>query len=95
MTIVMPQKGKPISDLIKNLNSSLVDYYRYQMKMHQVELFLPKFKIENSIDLKEPMNKLGVREVFSNKANLAGITSFKNVYVSQAVHKAFLDVNGE
>lgn len=95
MTILMPQKGKPINDLIKNLNGSLIDYYRYQMKPHQVELFLPKFKIESSIDLKEPMNKLGVREVFSEKANLPGITSFKNVYVSEAVHKAFLDVNGE
>ena len=95
MTILLPQKGKPINDLIKGLNGSLIDYYRYQMRPLQVELFLPKFKIENSIDLKEPMNKLGIREVFSQNANLPGITSFKNVFVSDAVHKAYLDVNGK
>ena len=92
MTILLPQKNKSVDDLIKNLNNSLIDYYRYQMREHQVELYLPKLKIEASIDLKEPMADLGVRKIFGSDANLSGVSSF-NVYVSDAIHKAFLDIN--
>ena len=93
MTILLPQKNKSISDLIQNLNNSLIDYYRYQMKLHQVELYLPKLKVESSIDLKVPITELGVVKAFGPEADFGGITSFKNVYISEAVHKAYLEIN--
>lgn len=93
MTILLPEKSRPIDSLIKSLNSSIVDYYRYQMRSQQVELYLPKLKIESSIDLKEPIGALGITTLFGADADLSGISSFKDVYVSEAVHKAFIEIS--
>uniref|UniRef100_G1Q8A3 Serpin domain-containing protein n=1 Tax=Myotis lucifugus TaxID=59463 RepID=G1Q8A3_MYOLU len=36
--------------------------------------------------------RLGMRKVFSKKADLSGITGDKNLAVSQVVHKSLMDV---
>ena len=61
----------------------------------KVDVFLPKFKVSQKIDLKKHLMKLGINQVFTDKANLSGITAAEDLYVSSAVHKAFLEVNEE
>jgi len=94
MIILMPHKGTSVTNLIKNLNSSVADEYRDKMREFQVELYLPKFKLETSIDLKKSLSDLGVKKIFGNEAELSGISS-TNVYVSEVVHKAFIKVDEE
>lgn len=94
MIVLLPQKNKPIDNLIKNLNNSIIDYYRYQMAKTSIELHLPKLKIDTSVDLVEPMKELGAKKVFTLDANLPGISSTP-VFVTNAHHKAVLEINEE
>ncbi|XP_064481716.1 leukocyte elastase inhibitor-like isoform X1 [Ornithodoros turicata] len=76
---------------VENLASALHD-----MRMErEVELFLPKFKIEQTMGLKKVLMDLGVKDMFSDSADLTGITERKGVKFSDAVHKAYVDVNEE
>lgn len=60
----------------------------------QVELWLPKWKSESKIDLKEAMMALGVRQVFdSAQADLSGIQEPRGLFVSEAVHKTAIVVD--
>nr|XP_004665672.2 serine protease inhibitor A3N [Jaculus jaculus] len=56
------------------------------------ELYLPKFSISSNYNLEHILPQLGIREVFSTQADLSRITGARDLYVSQVVHKAVLDV---
>lgn len=72
----------------------LVDLSKYPKR--EVEVYLPKFKLSTSIDLKDELENLGMRDVFNReKADLSGITGFRGLSVSKAVHKAFINVDEE
>ncbi|XP_040599339.1 LOW QUALITY PROTEIN: serine protease inhibitor A3N-like [Mesocricetus auratus] len=56
------------------------------------ELYVPKFSISTDYSLENILPQLGIREVFSAKADLSRITGNKVLKVSQVVQKAVLDV---
>ncbi|XP_014305658.2 serine protease inhibitor A3M-like [Myotis lucifugus] len=57
-----------------------------------MELHLPKFSLSSLYHLEGVLPRLGMRKVFSKKADLSGITGDKNLAVSQVVHKSLMDV---
>ncbi|KAH0617964.1 hypothetical protein JD844_016782 [Phrynosoma platyrhinos] len=63
---------------------------------NEVYVHLPKFKLEESYDLKSYLTALGLRDIFdSGKANLSGMSGAQDLHVSKIVHKSFVEVNEE
>ena len=61
-----------------------------------VRTTIPKFKVESTLELNEPMKRIGVNDVFDmGSADLSGISGKKDLYVSLIVQKAFIEVNEE
>ena len=59
-----------------------------------VQLSLPKFKTEFMISLPEYMKALGVEKVFSSKeSDLSKMFNGENGYISDAIHKTFIEVD--
>lgn len=59
----------------------------------QVDLSLPRFRVEASFSLNDTLQGLGVRTAFSpGHADFSGITTDEGLYISAVVHKAFIDV---
>ncbi|CAJ0933550.1 unnamed protein product [Ranitomeya imitator] len=50
----------------------------------------PNSPITGTVNLKETLTKMGIVDVFSDSADLSGITEGANVKISKAVHKAVL-----
>ena len=48
-----------------------------------------KFKQEASLSLKEDLQKLGLKDMFSPTADFSGISGGKELHVSHVVQKAF------
>jgi len=62
----------------------------------QVELTLPKFKIEDgTFSIKDALKALGTTTLFTLNADLTGISTNKNepLHVGEVVHKAFISVD--
>lgn len=49
-------------------------------------------KIESDFKLKEALMEMGVTEIFSDTADLSGITSSASLKISKAAHKAIIEV---
>ena len=65
------------------------------VSMDEVEVFLPKFKLNQQFDLNDILSKMGAKEMFiPGKADLSGIST-EPLFVSKVVHKAFVEVNEE
>ncbi|XP_036744634.2 leukocyte elastase inhibitor [Manis pentadactyla] len=62
----------------------------------EVNVHLPRFKLEESYDLKFHLNRLGVHDLFnSGAADLSGMSGARNLFISKIVHKSFVEVNEE
>ncbi|NWX91955.1 ILEUB inhibitor, partial [Nothoprocta ornata] len=68
----------------------------HHLRSTDVNVHLPKFKLEESYDLKLHLCAMGLLDVFdSGKADLSGISEARDLFLSQIIHKAFVEVNEE
>ena len=62
----------------------------------QVNLGLPKFTYESSFNLGDQMKALGIKQAFDPQAaNFSNISDTIDLYITDVLHKAFVDVNEE
>ncbi|NXQ60704.1 SPB10 protein, partial [Anthoscopus minutus] len=57
-----------------------------------VDLYLPKFKMEEKYDLSDNLIRMGMRSAFSGNADFSGMTKDK-VVISKVFHKSFVAVD--
>jgi serpin B len=61
----------------------------------QVDLSLPRFRVDASFMLKDTLEALGVRIAFTPNADFSGITGDEPLLIDSVVHKAYVDVGEE
>ena len=99
MLIILPSSMRDFQAIEKSLSISKLNQMLdelYQYPSLSLDVFMPKFKVTTSMNLDDKLQKMGMKDVFdANKADLSGITGYKALYVSSAVHKAFIKVDEE
>ncbi|XDV39597.1 hypothetical protein PO909_008814 [Leuciscus waleckii] len=66
------------------------------MRQQEVQISLPRFKMEEKYDMKSLLISMGMEDVFDmQKVNLSGMSSNNDLVVSKVIHKAFVEVNEE
>lgn len=94
MVIILPDEIDGLSALEETLTASSLSRLLSSMAAPtSVLLELPKFKAEQATSLKQSLSALGISDLFCCDANLSGISSVEGLKVSDAVHKAFVEVN--
>ncbi|XP_014796459.1 PREDICTED: heterochromatin-associated protein MENT-like isoform X1 [Calidris pugnax] len=62
----------------------------------EVDLYLPKLKLEENYDLKSTLSSMGIRNAFDPvHADFTGMSAKKDLVISKVIHKAFVEVNEE
>ncbi|NXF86236.1 A1AT protein, partial [Eubucco bourcierii] len=89
---ILPDEGamKQVEDA---LVKETVSNWTQSFKKREIYLGLPKFSISGSYDVKSLFKKMGVTEVFSDGADLSGVSENILLKVSRALHKAVVDVS--
>ncbi|XP_055630058.1 serine protease inhibitor 42Dd-like isoform X1 [Toxorhynchites rutilus septentrionalis] len=96
MLILLPHERDGLGQLEENLLNLNISDMLTKMRSQEVELSLPKFKIEFNVDLQETLEKLGMAGIFSDSADFSELLVQKDpLQVSKVVHKAFIEVNEE
>ncbi|GLD55030.1 leukocyte elastase inhibitor-like protein [Lates japonicus] len=66
------------------------------MGQTEVEVRLPRFKMEETYDLNEVLIGMGMVDAFTGeKSDFSGMSSAIDLVLSKVVHKAFIEVNEE
>ncbi|KAM7228986.1 hypothetical protein CapIbe_020274 [Capra ibex] len=66
------------------------------MEERQVDLYLPRFKVEESYDLVPKLKALGMVDAFrGGAADFSGMTGRRDLVVSKVFHKCFVEVTEE
>ncbi|NXV10392.1 A1AT protein, partial [Cettia cetti] len=88
---VLPDEGT-MTQVEDALLKETVSNWLRSLKQRYIYLGLPKFSISGSYDVKSLFKKMGVTEVFSDQADLSGVAKNLHLMVSEAIHKATVDV---
>ncbi|KAJ8732154.1 hypothetical protein PYW08_014884 [Mythimna loreyi] len=98
LLIVLPNEIEGISALVEKLKDpSALTKAIEALKYNQVIVDLPKFKIETKTDLKDVLQKLNINKLFDQyEAKLTKLVQGEpRLFVSEAIQKAYIDVNEE
>jgi serpin B len=104
MVILMPKKvawnfeGKitdALPDLEKELTAAKLEAWMKKFNTQKVIVTIPKFKTTAEFELSSTLSAMGMKDAFTNAADLSGMNGDTNLYIQAVVHKAFVDVNEE
>ncbi|XP_041587008.1 serpin E3 [Vulpes lagopus] len=97
LLLVRPRdKDTPLSHIEPHLTASVLHTWMSSLTRARMDVFLPRFRIENHFNLKPILSSWGVTDLFDPlKANLKGISGQDGFYVSETIHKAKTEVSEE
>ena len=93
MLILLPEKNAGLSMLERRINEKFIKDLSARLTNHKVNVFLPKFKVESSFDIGKTIGELGLKRAFTAKADFSKMNGKRDLFVSSAVHKAFIEVD--
>ena len=92
MLVLLPAASDTAA-LEKSLTAEKIAGWRGSLKEQQVKLYFPKFKLECKYSLKDTLEKMGMPTAFSGAADFSGVDGKQDLYISQVLHKSYVDVN--
>jgi len=96
MTIFLPAIGSNVNTLIESLNNDSWNDWLSQFDTAEVSLFMPKFKLSYNLKMNDVLSTLGMETSFvPGLADFTKINANGELYISEVMHKTFVDVNEE
>ena len=93
MLILLPEAGR-FDDVQASLDLEQLDALIAGLQYQDVELWLPKFKYEYSLALKDSLVQMGMTDAFDvAKADFSGMDGARDLYIGAVLHKAFVAVD--
>nr|XP_023689307.1 serpin B6-like [Paramormyrops kingsleyae] len=98
MLIMLPNEVNGLEELEQKLTyENFTDWTRpNRMRFQEVIVKLPKFKLEETYDMKQVLSSMGMVDAFDEqKCDFSGMSPDNDLLLSKVVHKAFVEVNEE
>jgi serpin B len=97
MIVLLPNDAAGLPTLEQSLTAANVQkWLNGGWRNNEVVLTLPKFKMTSQFELADALSALGMTQAFQRSAaDFSAMTGTRDLWISAAVHKAFVDVNEE
>lgn len=96
MTVILPNHNVSLNEIIKDLNKENYTLLMSSFKKRYGHLALPRFKLEFKRSFKDILSNLGMEIAFSEGlADFSRINKLLKLYISEVLHKSFIEVNEE
>ncbi len=93
MVLLMPE-SKSYETFVSALDESMISDLISQETWGEVELQIPRFKVENKFQLNKVLGKLGMNQAFDpNLADFSAMAEGKDLYIDQVIHQAVIAVD--
>lgn len=95
MIVLVPKDRDGLESLEQSMNMEKLDSIKNSMTRQPLTVQIPKFEFETEYNLIQPLQNLGLHDAFDpDNADFQAITD-EPIYLEQAKHKAFVNVNEE
>ncbi len=93
MTLIVPDSGA-FTEVEEGLSADILLAILNEAIMQRVDIQMPKFDYETTINANGPLVALGMAESFnSENADFSGITEEEKLYITDVLHKATITVD--
>ncbi|XP_013795753.1 ovalbumin-like [Apteryx mantelli] len=95
MLVLLPEDASSLEQLESTISFEKLTEWTSpnMMEKKTVKVYLPRMKIEEKYNLTSVLMALGMTDLFSPLANLSGISAAKTLKMSEALHKASMEVS--
>ncbi len=95
MLVILP-KENDLEDLEESLSADDINLWRSDLREEEVRVYLPKFKLETKYFLPEVLRELNMVDAFDSEvADFSGMDGTRDLFISNVIHQAFVEVNEE
>ena len=95
MLLILPEKDN-LKNLEELINTKKLSEWRNALEKQRVDIYIPKFKFETKYFMVDTLNKMGMSNAFMpGVADFSGMGGTRNLYISDIIHQAFVEVNEE
>jgi len=91
--VLLPKTPTGLPGLEKSLTPENLTGWLGNLADRNVQVSLPKFRAESEFSLRKDLSAMGMPTAFTDKADFSGIDPKGGLAISEAVHKAFVDVS--
>jgi serpin B len=96
MIIFLPKQAGGLADFETKLTAENLSQWQAKLRKREVIVSVPKFKETCQFSLADVLKQLGMTDAFSPaEADFSGMNGRKELFISEVIHKAFVDVNEE
>ena len=96
MAIFLPREIDGLPDFEASLTHENLSSWIQMLQPTDVEVSLPKFRLTSQFVMGELLQSMGMKDAFDqNTADFSGMTEPKDFWVSDVLHKTFVDVGEE
>lgn len=94
MVVLMPHESVSIQELVNQLTAENWSQWNTAFSMEtEVNLHLPRFTFEYEKSLNEVLINQGMGIAFGDQADFSGISQTEFLYISEVLHKSYVEVN--
>lgn len=93
MYVVLPAAGMDVETMLSYVNESVYDKAMSMLSPVKVKLTMPKLRLETSMVLNKPLQKMGIRTAFTPAADFKGISEMGPLVLNQVKQKCYIDVS--
>lgn len=94
MVVLMPHDGISIQEMMQQLTAANWAQWNSAFTLEtEVKLHLPRFTFEYEKTLNEALIDMGMGIAFGDQADFSGISQTEFLYISEVIHKSFVEVN--
>lgn len=94
MLIILPKES--MEQVETGLDPAKITEWKEALEKQRVDLYLPRFKFETKYMLKDTLVEMGMPLAFrAGEADLSGMDGSHDLYITSAIHQAFVEVNEE
>ena len=97
MVVLLPNDAAGLPALEQSLTADNAKQWLSQLRPgSKIVLTLPKFKMTQQFQLNGTLSAMGMAQAFDKSAaDFSGMTGKRDLWISAAIHKAYIDVNEE
>lgn len=95
MIIILPKKIDGVKEVERLLSAEIFRSWLPLFHIADVMVYLPKFKVTYESHMSKTLISMGMTNAFDRSADFSGLDGTRALFLSDVIHKAFVDVNEE
>jgi len=94
MLVILPRENDT-AGLAQSLDSTTLQEIRKSLAYKIVRVYFPKFTMETKYFLPRTLSAMGMPSAFTPGADFSGMDGGRDLFITNIIHQAFVDVNEE